>query len=63
VAAWARFTNNEWAEQKTGHKVNDLLRPGVLDTTTRLVLTNAIYCKGDCQKSFDNAQTSYHSRK
>jgi len=63
VAARARLTNNEWVEQKTDHKIRHLLRPGVPDTTSRLVLTNAIYCKGDCQKSFHKAQTKYHSRK
>jgi serine/threonine protein kinase/Tfp pilus assembly protein PilF len=44
------LTNNEWVEQKTDHKIRHLLRPFVPDTTSSLLLTNAIYCKGDCQK-------------
>jgi serine protease inhibitor len=63
VAAWARLTSNPWVEQKTDNKINDLLRPGVLDSSTRLLLTNAIDCKGDWQTPFDRAQTEYHSRK
>src|SRR5581483_91071 len=42
----ARRTINMWVEDKTEKRIKDLIQPGVLDQSTRLVLTNAIYFKG-----------------
>jgi serpin B len=53
----ARLTINRWVEQKTQDKIKDLLQAGALRPDTRLVLTNAIYFKGDWQTQFDKAQT------
>jgi len=53
----ARLTINQWIDQKTDNKITDLLQPGVLTPQTRLVLTNAIYFKGDWQTQFDMTQT------
>jgi serpin B len=53
----ARLTINQWVEQKTQDKIKDLLQPGALRPSTRLVLTNAIYFKGDWQTQFDKTQT------
>jgi serpin B len=53
----ARLTINQWVEQKTENKIKDLIQPGVLDSMTKLVLTNAIYFKGDWQTQFDKAKT------
>ena len=53
----ARLTINKWVEQKTQDKIKDLLQPGALRPDTRLVLTNAIYFKGDWETQFDKAQT------
>ena len=53
----ARLTINQWVEQQTDDKIKDLLQPGALSSRTRLVLTNAIYFKGDWQMQFDKAQT------
>jgi serpin B len=53
----ARLTINRWVEQKTENKIKDLIQPGVLDSMTKLVLTNAIYFKGDWQTQFDKAKT------
>ena len=53
----ARLTINQWVEQKTQDKIKDLLQPGALRSDTRLVLTNAIYFKGDWETPFDKAQT------
>ena len=47
----ARLTINQWVEQKTANKITDLLQPGSIRSATRLVLTNAIYFKGDWQTS------------
>jgi serpin B len=53
----ARSTINQWVEQKTQDKIKDLLARGSLRPDTRLVLTNAIYFKGNWQTQFDKAQT------
>jgi len=44
-------------ERKTNDKIKDLIKPGVLDALTRLVLTNAIYFKGDWAIQFDRGKT------
>ena len=44
-----RGTINAWVEEKTEGKIRDLLPAGSVDARTRLVLTNAIYFKGDWQ--------------
>jgi len=41
-----RKTINDWVEEKTGHNIKDLFTPGSIETTTQLVLANAIYFKG-----------------
>jgi serpin B len=48
----ARKTINAWVEKETRDKIKDLLPQGVLTTDTRLVLTNAIYFKGDWASQF-----------
>jgi serpin B len=53
----ARQTINAWVEQQTRDKIKDFLEPGILDTLTRLVLTNAIYFKGAWATPFEQAQT------
>jgi len=53
----ARASINQWVEEKTEDKIKNLLPPGSVTPTTRLVLTNAIYFKGDWQSQFDKAQT------
>jgi serpin B len=52
-----RLTINQWIEQKTGNKIKDLLQPGVLNPLTKMVLTNAIYFKGDWLTPFTKAYT------
>lgn len=48
---------NRWVEQHTADKVKDLLHPGDVDGLTRLVLTNAIYFKGDWAQQFKKTNT------
>lgn len=48
---------NRWVEQQTNDKIKDLIGPGVLTPDTRLVLTNAIYFKGDWRDHFEKAET------
>ena len=48
----SRLTINRWVEQKTTDKIKDLLAKGAITELTRLVLTNAIYFKGDWAAKF-----------
>ena len=52
-----RQTINIWVEDKTRQKIKDLIKPGMLDPSTTLVLCNAIYFKGDWLKQFDEKKT------
>lgn len=53
----ARITINKWVEQKTNHKIKDLIKKGILDPLVRVVLTNAIYFKGNWADRFDKKLT------
>lgn len=54
----ARKTINTWVEEQTQQKIKELIPEGILDKLTRLVLTNAIYFKGDWASQFDKKRTS-----
>jgi serpin B len=53
----SRQTINLWVEQRTENKIRELLTPGSLTPDTRLVLTNAIYFKGDWEQQFEKKYT------
>jgi len=53
----ARKTINAWVEEQTRDKIRDLLAPGVITSATSLVLTNAVYFKGDWAHPFAAAMT------
>src|SRR6266478_7866962 len=53
----SRQTINLWVEQRTENKIRELLRPRTLNSDTRLVLTNAIYFKGDWEEQFKKEDT------
>jgi serpin B len=53
----ARKTINTWVESKTKDKIKELIKPGLLDSMTRLVLTNAIYFKGKWASQFKPEKT------
>ena len=57
AAEAARKTINAWVAEQTRRKIRELLNPGTLDKQTRLVLTNAIYFKGDWASKFEKEQT------
>lgn len=48
---------NAWVGEQTRGKIANLLPSGSLDASTRLVLTNAVYFKGDWQEPFELAAT------
>jgi serine protease inhibitor len=53
----SRARINDWVEQTTKDRIVDLLPVGSLDADTRLVLTNAVYFKGDWQHAFEAGET------
>jgi serine protease inhibitor len=53
----ARQTINQWVEQQTKDKIKDLIKEGVLQPDTQLVLTNAIYFKGSWAIEFNKKAT------
>ena len=57
AAESARKTINRWVEKKTNNKIKNLIQKGVLDSMTRLVLTNAIYFKGNWARQFKKDNT------
>ncbi len=56
-AGGATETINNWVNEKTAGKIPELLAPGLVNSLTRLVLTNAIYFKGDWVSQFDPEDT------
>lgn len=53
----ARKKINIWVEQKTNNRIQKLIKPDVINTLTRLVLTNAIYFKGEWKSQFEEELT------
>ncbi len=53
----ARRTINAWVEEQTRDKIKELLKPPDLTPLTRLVLTNAIYFKGNWMTQFKKSAT------
>lgn len=53
----SRITINNWVEDQTNDKIRDLIPPGCIDPSTRLVITNAIYFKGEWVRQFNEKET------
>ena len=53
----ARLQINQWVEEKTKERIKNLIPPGALNRLTRLVLTNAIYFKGQWATPFPESGT------
>jgi serpin B len=53
----SRVTINTWVEDQTNGKIKDLLQKDHINAMTRLILTNAIYFKGNWLKQFDKGNT------
>ena len=57
AAEAARQTINTWVEEQTNGKIKDVIPSGMLNELTRLVLTNAIYFKGNWASQFKANRT------
>ena len=53
----ARTTINQWVEEQTRNRIQDLMPPGAITDMTRLTLVNAVYFKGVWQDPFDPGVT------
>lgn len=52
-----RLRINKWAEERTQHRIKDLIPPDFIDTATAMVLCNALYFKGRWASIFDSTRT------
>jgi len=53
----SRKVINGWVEEKTSNKIKDLIPEGYLNSSIKMVLTNAIYFKGSWLLKFDEKLT------
>jgi serpin B len=53
----SRITINKWVSDQTEGRIKDLIPPALIDSRTRLVLTNAIYFNVAWQYAFDENAT------
>jgi serpin B len=53
----SRVTINDWVAKQTNDKIKDLLPAGSIEAKTRLVITNAIWFKGNWEHAFQNGGT------
>jgi serpin B len=54
----ARVAINAWVAERTNDRIPELLPPGVVDATTRLVLVNAIYLHATWAEPFSEDRTA-----
>ena len=53
----SRLTINDWVADQTENRIKDLIPKNVIDESTRLVLTNAIYFNAKWRYTFDENST------
>lgn len=53
----SRVRINDWVEDQTKSRIKDLIPSGAINGSTRLVLTNAVYFKGEWIKTFNEDET------
>ena len=59
----SRLQINAWIARQTGDRIKDFLKSGDLTPAVRLVLTNALYFKGDWEQAFkgeDTREEAFH---
>ncbi|KAL4477421.1 hypothetical protein ABPG74_002571 [Tetrahymena malaccensis] len=49
---------NKWVSQQTREKIQELLAQGTIDSSTRMVLVNALYLKADWLNKFEGNKTN-----
>ena len=57
----SRLIVNDWVAERTEDRIKDLIRPGVIDEFTRMVLTNAIYFNAAWSHPFAKHRTTPRS--
>jgi serine protease inhibitor len=57
AAEKARGEINAWVAQQTRERIKDLMPVGSVDSATRLVITNAVYFKGEWLRPFEESST------
>jgi serpin B len=53
----SRLIINDWVEQKTESRIKNLIPQGIIDPSTRLVLTNAVYFNAAWREKFEATAT------
>jgi serine protease inhibitor len=56
-AEQSRTAINQWVEEETNKKIQELIPEGSFNALTKLVLVNAIYFKGNWDVKFDKSKT------
>ncbi|KAL6982834.1 hypothetical protein U1Q18_016227 [Sarracenia purpurea var. burkii] len=51
---------NSWVEKETNGLIKELLPSGSVDSSTSLILANALYYKGEWNEKFDTSNTKKH---
>eukprot|EP00112_Aurelia_sp_Birch-Aquarium-sp1_P014476 Seg3126.2 transcript_id=Seg3126.2/GoldUCD/mRNA.D3Y31 product="Serpin B6" protein_id=Seg3126.2/GoldUCD/D3Y31 len=59
----ARKMINSWVAKKTANNIKNIISPGIIQDTTQLVLTNAIYFKAAWKELFNPAKTRFQDFK
>ncbi len=54
----SRIVINDWVEEQTEDRIQDLIPQGAIDALTRLVLTNAVYFNAAWESQFEEGHTS-----
>ncbi len=57
LAEESRKEINRWVEKETNDKIKDIIPSGVINALTKLILTNAVYFRGEWIKQFDAKKT------
>ena len=53
----SRLAINQWVEEQTANKIQDLFPPDSIKKDSRLVLANAVYFKGEWRNPFKESET------
>ncbi|MFW6103153.1 MAG: serpin family protein [Chloroflexota bacterium] len=53
----SRVVINDWVEEQTEDRIQDLIPQGAIDALTRLVLTNAVYFNAAWESQFEESDT------